>query len=291
MKGRGMVMNDISQLLLYIPGIVIFMVGSGQVRDWLRKARGNVVNATVIGCKHVVKKDSKDREIYNYYDVQIDVKNPKTGCREHRMLKSPSEYAKGQEVSVSFTHGKYANGKNANDKNNGTDVSFVREDNSRLSPWVMMMVGALLIVLVLEENQGREIQAMVCLAIILLGLGINLVADFVSMKKRGLVRLKGEIIDVHKRQISKETKILKGSKYTYYPIVKYVLDGATNIRHCNVNSSGANTFKRGDTLALYIDTNTSQVLERNAGIAEPIVGTILTVLGILVAASLISVMI
>jgi hypothetical protein len=154
-----------------------------------------------------------------------------------------------------------------------------------------MIVGALLIVLVLEENKGNELPAMLCLALILLGLGINLVADFAAMKKRGLVKLEGEIIDVHKRQISKETKILRGAKYTYYPIVRYVLDGATSIRHCNINSSGANTFKAGDTIELYIDPNTFQVLERKAGIVQPIIGTVLTGLGILVAASLISVLI
>lgn len=274
-------MNELSQLLLYIPGIVIFMVGSGQVRNWLRRARGSVVGATVVGCKHVVKKDSKDREIYNYYEVQIDVKNPKTACKEHRVLKSPNEYGKGQEVSVVF----------ANDKNKKTEVNFVREENSRLSPWVMMIVGALLIILVLEENKGSELPAMLCLSLILLMLGINLVADFVSMKKRGLLELQSEIIDVHKRQISKETKLLKGEKYTYYPIVKYALDGNDNIRHCNINSSGANTFKMGDTLLLYIDPNTLEVLERKAGVIEPIVGVVLTLLGIIVAASLVSVLI
>jgi hypothetical protein len=143
---------------------------------------------------------------------------------------------------------------------------------------------------VLEENKGREIPAMICLALILLGLGINLVADFVAMKKRGLVKLEGEIIDVHKRQISKETKILKGAKYTYYPIVRYALDGVTNIRHCNINSSGANTFKAGETIELYMDPNTYQVLERKAGIVQPIIGLLLTALGVLVAASLISVL-
>jgi hypothetical protein len=274
-------MNDISQLLLYIPGIVIFLVGSGQVKNWLRRARGNVVNATVTGCKHVVQKDGRDREIYNYHEVSIDVKNPTTNCKEHRMIKTPNEYAKGQEISVLY----------AKDKSGGISVNLVQDENSRLSPWVMMIVGALLIVLVLEENKGRELPAMLCLALILLGLGINLVADFVSMKKRGLVKLEGEIIDVHKRQISKETKILKGAKYTYYPIVRYALDGVQNIRHCNINSSGANTFKAGDTIELYVDPNTYQVLERKAGIVQPIIGTVLTGLGVLVAASLISVLI
>jgi hypothetical protein len=47
----------------------------------------------------------------------------------------------------------------------------------------------------------------------------------------------------------------------------------------------------GDTLLLYIDPNTLEVLERKAGVIEPIVGVVLTLLGIIVAASLVSVLI
>lgn len=272
-------MTELSQLLLYIPGIVIFLVGSGQVKNWLRRRdKNNTAQAQVIGCKHVVKKDSKDREIFNYYEVQINVKNPKSGLKEHKTIKSPSEYAKGQKLFVSYGGA------------NGSSVTIVQEENSRLSPWVMMFVGALLIILVLEENKGNELAAMCCLALVLLGLGGNLVCDYVSMKRRGLVRLEGEIIDVHKRQISKETKIIKGAKYTYYPVVKYALDGEINIRHCNVNSSGERTFKLGDSMALYIDPSTQQVLERKAGVLESVLGVALTLLGVLVAASLVSVL-
>lgn len=50
-------MTEFSKLLLYIPGIVIFLVGSGRVRDWLAlHKKGAVTGGTVTECKHVVKK-------------------------------------------------------------------------------------------------------------------------------------------------------------------------------------------------------------------------------------------
>lgn len=85
--------------------------------------------------------------------------------------------------------------------------------------------GALLIPLALEENRGNEIQAMLCLALLLLGAGVNLIVDYIMLKKRGLRPLDAEITDIYTRQISRETKIWKGAKYTYYPVVRYVLDG------------------------------------------------------------------
>ena len=54
---------ELSQLLLYIPGIIIFLVGSGQLRQRPWRPDGkNTVRATVIRCDHVVKKDRKDRD-------------------------------------------------------------------------------------------------------------------------------------------------------------------------------------------------------------------------------------
>ena len=73
-------MDAFSGFLLYIPGIIIFLVGSGQIRQWLGLHSGGMTfEGTVISCKQVVKKDKKDREIYNYYDLLVELVNPKTG--------------------------------------------------------------------------------------------------------------------------------------------------------------------------------------------------------------------
>ena len=58
---------EFSKLFLYIPGVIIFLVGSGQIRQrpGLFGGKGTV-RATVVRCDHVVKKDRKDRDTYNY---------------------------------------------------------------------------------------------------------------------------------------------------------------------------------------------------------------------------------
>ena len=59
-------METISAYFVYIPGIIIFLVGSAQVRQWLF-GRKNTVSALVKKCRRIVKKDQKDRDVFNYF--------------------------------------------------------------------------------------------------------------------------------------------------------------------------------------------------------------------------------
>lgn len=272
-------MTDLSQLFLYIPGIIIFLVGSGQVRNWLRMRRaGSCAEAGVVRCEHVVKKDKQGREIYNYYDVTVEYRNPETGHKEHLAVKSPAEYAPAQRVRMYRARA-------------GEKPALAEyKEEFLFHPWVMMIGGALLILLALEQNRGHEVQAMVCLTLILIGAGLNLTVDYVRLKKRGLQPLEARITDIYKRQISRETKILKGAKYTYYPIVRYELDGRENIRRCNINSGGTNTFRTGDSLTLYYDPVSGEVLEKHARAGAAVIGVFLVLTGLLSGASILSVL-
>lgn len=271
-------MTDFSQLFLYIPGIIIFLVGSGQVRRWLHIHRsGHCVDVSVVSCSHVVKKDKKDREVYNYYNVTVEYVNPGTKHTERQAIKSPTEFAVGQQIRM------------FRDKDSEKNALTEAEGEFLFHPWVMMIGGALLIVLALMENQGREIEAMLCLAVVLAGAGADLLVNYVSLKRRGLQEIDAVITDIYTRQISKESKILKGSKYTYYPIVRYELNGRQNIRRCNINSSGPNTFKKGDSMKLWYDPQTHAVLEKHARAGMAAAGVILVVIGLLAGASILSV--
>lgn len=269
-------MTDFSQLFMYIPGIIIFLVGSGQVRQWLKMHRAGVcLDANVISCKHVIKKDKKDREVYNYYNVTVEYINPQSKHTERQAVKSPTEYAPAQQVKLI---------------RDNDSVALVENGNEFLfHPWVTMIGGALLIILALEENRGREIQAMICLAVLLAGAGVNLIVNYVSLKKRNLQVIDAEIVDIYTRQISKETKILRGSKYTYYPVVRYELDGKQNIRRCNINSSGKNSFKTGESMNLYFDPKSQAVLEKHASTGAAVAGILLVIIGCLAGISILSV--
>lgn len=271
-----MLMN-FSKLLLYIPGILIFLVGSSQTRTWLKTRKpGSSDPGTVVRCTHIVKKDKKGRVQYDYYDILAEYADA-AGHLRREVFKSPSEYAEGQQVRIYHA--------------SGAEKSYIteKEDEYVLHPLVMMIGGALLILLALEENSGHEVPAMACLAAILAGSGVSLLFHYIKLKKRNLKPLEAEVIRTYSRQISKETKILRGNKYTAYPIVRYTLDGRECIRRCNINSSQQNAFKEGEHMVLYVDENTGNVYEKNASILHAVFGILLLAAGILAGLSILSV--
>lgn len=72
-------MDKFTQLFLYVPGVIIFLVGTGMIRtDMALRRLGACVEASVVSCNHVIKKDRKDREVYNYYSVVVDFFNGQT---------------------------------------------------------------------------------------------------------------------------------------------------------------------------------------------------------------------
>ena len=92
-------MASFSELLMYLPGAVVFLVGSGQTRSWIRQLRGtDKTDGVVTSCEHVVKKDKKDRDVYNYFDVTVSYQNTETGKNEKEVFKSPTEYALGSRA-------------------------------------------------------------------------------------------------------------------------------------------------------------------------------------------------
>ncbi len=270
-------MEQWSQLLLYIPGIIIFLVGSSQTRAWLRtKGPGGAMPGTVLRTEHVVKKDSKGRETFDYYNTYVEYRD-EHGHMSKNTLKAPVEYAAGQQMIVT--------------KGSNGALSFAEARGEDLfHPLAMMIGGALLIILALEENHGKEVPAMVCLAAVLAGAGFCLIWRWYSYKKKNLQELPAVIRELYSRQISQESKIIKGARYTWYPVVTYTLNGKENVRRCHVNSDLEKSFKVGEELMLYYDPATGEVLEKNAKTWMLAAGVILAVLGILAGLSILSVL-
>lgn len=269
-------MASFSELLMYLPGAVVFLVGSGQTRSWLRQLRGtDKADGVVTACEHVVKKDKKDRDVYNYYDVTVTYTDA-AGKNEKQVFKSPTEYALKQPVKV------YKG-------SDGKMVITEKEDEDIFHPLAMMLLGALLILLALWQNQGNTVAAMGALSASLLLAGGVLIWNYIKLKRMNMQTIEAEITGTYTRQLSKNSKILKADRFTYYPIVKYEIDGNKNIRRCLVNSSNEKTFKKGETLKLYYEPATGAVREKNANPLILAGGIILFLIGAVAGLSILSV--
>lgn len=274
-------MRDFTQLFLYVPGIIIFLVGSGRVRTWLGMKRlGAFAETTVISSTHVTKKDRQGREIFNYYNVVVEYVEAKTGRITRKTVKSPTDYCEGQQVKLIFKGNR-----------KGEPVLVEHEDESLFGPWTTMIGGALMILMALMQIKGEELWIMGFLAMLLIGGGISLLHTYFTLKGRGLQPVQAEITEIYTRQISKETKIIRGSKFTYYPIVTYELNGRKNIRRCNINSSDQKTFRPGDTLELYYDPKMRIVVEKGPKTSVLVWGILLLAVGAVSGVSLLTVVI
>ncbi len=270
-------MADYTQYLMYIPGIVIFLVESGQVRESRRTARPDAVReATVRINRHVTKKDKFDRQVFDYYQVEVESADPKTGKPVRHTVKSPVEYLPGQKVSLYF------------DRSGGDPVITDDVSERAVNPWLGIIGGALLILLAMFQIQGNEIAAMACLASVLILAGACLIGNYVWLKKKGLQPLESEITGIYERQISKPGRFSGAARFTYYPIVKYVLDGKEAVRRCAVNSGRKESFKVGDSMTLYWSPSEKAVREKKANPVILGAGILVLLAGILAAVSIIS---
>lgn len=273
-------MSDFSQFFLFIPGIIFFLIGSGRARTWLGMKRlGAFAETTVISAEHVIKKDRQGRETFNYYNTVVEYLDEQSGRMVRKTVKSPSEFSPGQQVKLIF-------------KGNRKEepVLVEHEDESLFGPWATMIGGALMILLALYQILGQQIQAMVMLVALLLGAGGCLLYRYFSLKARKLQPIEAVVKEVYKRQISKETKIVRGSKFTYYPIVTFQLNGRENLRRCNVNSSGEKSYKPGDKLQLYYDPKRRIVVEQGARVSILVWGVVLLAVGVAALGSMIPVL-
>ena len=270
-------MGDFTKYFMYIPGVIIFLLGSGQFRTWLAMVRQGAVSALIVRCEHVVKKDNKGRDTFNYYNTVVEYTNPQTGHKEQHAIKTPTEYAVGQQVRLARSAG-------------GRDITIIdAEENSIFHPFIIMVGGALMIILVLFQDQGKDVYSMTTLTVLLLGAGVCMIYHYLKIKRKKLMPIEAEITDTYSRQISKSTKILRGDKFTYYPIVKYRIGNTENILRCHVNSEQESRFKSGDTITIYYDEENNQILEQKEKLSTLVGGIIFAVLGIAAGLSVLAV--
>ena len=184
-------MGDFSKYLMYIPGIVIFLVASGQVRNRAAlKRKGALKTGTVRGTEHVKKNDRYGRPTFDYYDTEVELPADGSSRKQTVKVSAPVEYRKGQPLTLFF-----------GDTKGTPTVATIQE--SLFSPWLSMVGGALLILLALFQIQEKQIPAMACLAAVMLGAGAGMIANCVYLRKKGLQPVDAKVIDIYKRLINR----------------------------------------------------------------------------------------
>lgn len=249
----------IQSFFLIVIGAVIFVVGTTALKKQIRNKMGKLLkDAKIISLNHVTKKDDEGYLIQNYYDIKVEFEDK--GKKIQKTLKCVDQYEKGDTVKI------------IKDVERGGQYRVYGNDKAPVfGPWILILCGILVICMPFVQLKLGDGYMSMLLAAFLILIGLGLILAYVKAKSRDLEEIPAEISDILKWQ-SGEKKKWTNPSISYYPILKYTLDGKEKIMRSRYNSSSTASYKVGKQLTLYRDKNTGDILERNARKSMLIIG-------------------
>lgn len=240
----------IQDLFLVVVGAAILVVGTTSFRLQRRiRKQGLVREGTVTGGKHVEKKDGSGQLIQNYYDLMVEYSVD--GHRRRKALKSVDEYLPGDRIRVIRDPGK-------------KDEVTVYEDHkvTVFGPGALILSGLLIAVLPVVRVQYGELYMSVNLALVLAVIGTSLIMAYLRDRKRNLIPIEAEIVDLLYWKTGDDKKKWSKPSVSYYPVLRYSVDGVERIMRSRYNSSTETAYKAGMKRKLYQDMAENRILER-----------------------------
>lgn len=252
----------IESVFLVVIGAVIFVVGTTALRKQIRIKMGKLLKeAKIINISHVTKKDDEGYLIQNYYDIKVEFEDK--GKTLQKTLKCIDQYEKGDTVKI------------IKDIERGGQYRVYGNDKAPVfGPWILILCGILVICMPFVQLKFGDGYMSMLLAIFLMLIGLGLVLAYIKAKSRDLEEITAEIADILKWQSGQKKKWTNPS-ISYYPIIKYKLNGKEKIMRSRYNSSSVASYKVGKQLVLYKDKNTGDILERGARKSMLIIGIFL----------------
>ena len=252
----------VQSFFLIVIGAVIFVVGTTALKKQIRNKMGKLLkDAKIISLNHVTKKDDEGYLSQNYYDVKVEFEEK--GTKLQKTIKCVDQYEKGDTVKI------------IKDVERGGQYRVYGNDKAPVfGPWILIVCGILVICMPFVQLKFGDGYMSMLLAIFLMLIGLGLVLAYIKAKSRDLEEITAEIADILKWQSGQKKKWTNPS-ISYYPIIKYKLNGKEKIMRSRYNSSSVASYKVGKQLVLYKDKNTGDILERGARKSMLIIGIFL----------------
>lgn len=238
---------NIQMIFIVLIGAAVFVLGTSNMRACLRlRKKDAVIIGKVLSSRLIEKRNPEGKLIQHYYELTLSCReNNKTSQQK---LNSTREYEKNDEIKLI--------------RNSGKLIPLNTGVVSAGMGFIIAIEGMLLAVFpVVYQNIGEK-QGKLVLALLFLVGGFIAFSSYAGKKKRHLTKIKGRIIDVLYYQT--EEKKLSKSVESYYPLIQYELDGTKRILLSSYNSSRETTYKKDSEVALYYDSDTQEIVEKQA---------------------------
>lgn len=254
----------IKMVFLVVIGAVILVAGTTGLKRQIRLKKAGVIGAgKVLRAKHIQKRDEENYLIQNYYELHVEYS--KDGRRKIVDINSIDQYCPGDQIHLTEDA----------DRKKKIKVSG-EEREAVFSHWALIICGILITSIPFVWNQLGEKYVSGILSALLLFSGANLIVAYFKAKFRKTKKIEAEIDDVLKWQPGTKKKWYSPAA-SYYPIIKYKIEGEERKMRSRYNSSTESFFKKGKKVLLYRDKGTGKLLERGARKSMLIGGGFMTV--------------
>lgn len=239
---------NIQTVFLILLGVVVFVIGTTNIRMYLRQSRpGNMLTGKVLSARLVEKRDREERLIQHYYELVVQCFDGSKNF--HEKVNSTMQYEKGDEIKLVRSGGKPAL---ASEKavTLGTALAIT-------------LAGMGLAVFPVVYLRNGERDGSIVLILLLILAGIISLSSFMRERGKNLTEMQGEIIDILYFTRGENKKFAKPAE-SYYPLIRCVIQEKEKVFLSAYNSSTKGSYKKGAKVKLFYDAGQERIVEKKA---------------------------
>lgn len=239
---------SIQTVFLTLLGAVVFVVGTANIRAYLRQRRpGNTLDGKVLSVRLVEKRDKEDRLIQHYYELMVQCAGG--GKTFNEKLNSTMQYEKGDMLTL---------------VRDGEQLkSFSERAVTFGSAMAITLAGMGLAAFPAVYQNGGEREGSAILAGLLILGGVVAFSSYWKDRRKKLAQVDGEIIDILYYKRGEDKKFAKAAT-SYYPLIRCIAQGRERVFLSAYNSSAKGAYKAGAKVKLFYDETNGKIVERKA---------------------------
>lgn len=239
---------SIQTVFIVLLGAAVFVIGTTNIRAYLRLRRpGAVRKGKVLSSRLVEKRDKENRLIQHYYELMVQCSGG--GKTSNEKISSTMEYEKGDEIELI--------------QNGARMVPFSGRTVTFGMALAITLAGMGLAVFpVVYQNTGEKEGSVVLVLLLILAGGIAC-SSFLRERRKNLVELEGEIKDILYYRTGENKRFSKPVE-SYYPLIRCVIHEKEKIFLSAYNSSTKGTYKIGGRVKLFYDEEGKNIVEKKA---------------------------
>lgn len=260
--------TELGLLFLSVAGVAVILYGLSLLAEFIKQhSTRNILIGEVQNCAHEERRDEKDQLIQYFYKLNIryeDGRNIKTVS-----LSDTTERCKGEKIKLI---------------RDGRRVKLLKATYPQpVSAIIAIICGAGMIAFQYLQKGAGERMASLDASIVLLLAAISIIITYYSdlMRTKNASQTTGTITDMLLYETERNThKRIMRAPDTFYPVIRYTVDGVEKAFLSHYSTNSKNGFKIGQETAVFRNPETGEVIEKKPNTILLIIAVVLIILAV-----------